>query len=173
MKLRRPLLALAALLVATPALAQGIPDRRQALSFNPLGIPFEYFSGEYEVRASDAFTIGGSLSYFDISNDEYFSVEVKGRLYPAERALQGFSIGLAAGVTRLDGQCDGSFQTVDCSDSGPTVSVIVDYNWLLGRTNRFLIGTGVGAKRVFGVDNDYSDLLEAYPTFRFQVGVAF
>jgi hypothetical protein len=172
MSIRGSLLALVALLIASPALAQGLADRRQALSFNPLGIPFGYFAGEYEARATDAFTIGGSLSYYDISDDQYFSAEVKARLYPAERALQGLSVGLAGGITRLDGTCSGASVT-DCSETGPSISVIVDYNWLLGRTNRFFLGTGVGAKRIFGIGNDYDDLNEAYPTVRFQMGVAF
>ena len=57
----------------------------------------------------------------------------------------------------------------------PTVSVIADYNFLLGPRRRFFVGTGVGAKRWI-VDRDTRDRVEAERAWvfgRFLVGLAF
>jgi hypothetical protein len=168
--------AAALVTVAGTTEAQTAESRRHALSINPLGIPFEYLAVEYEGRVNPAFTLGANVTYFGPDDNSYTSFEIKGRLYPNERALRGFSIGLTAGYANLEEDDCGDTPYPDCSssDNGPTVGVIIDYNWLLGKTDRFYIGLGTGAKRVLGVDSDdFDDLPVAYPTIRFQVGYAF
>ena len=174
----RHAVAIATALVAAAGTseAQTAESRRHALSINPLGIPFEYLAVDYEGRVNSAFTLGANLTYFGPDDDSITSFEIKGRLYPNERALRGFSIGLTAGYTNLEEDTCGDqpFEGCKSSENGPTVGVIVDYNWLLGKTGRYYIGLGTGAKRVLGVDgDDFTDLPVAYPTVRFQVGVAF
>src|SRR5687768_11019398 len=73
-------------------------SRRSAFAINPLGIPFEVVSIEFERALHDAFTLAGNFSYF--SPDEYTrsSVEMKGRLYPNEQAPYGFSVGFGPGA---------------------------------------------------------------------------
>jgi hypothetical protein len=51
--------------------------------------------------------------------------------------------------------------------------VYVDYNWLLGRSNRFLVGTGIGAKRILGDRDEFDNAPRVYGTARFLIGVAF
>lgn len=147
---------------------------RTMISLNPLGLPFKYVSGELEQKISNIATIGGAVSYLDVSDESYTSFEAKLRLYPNEEAFKGFSIGLAGGVSRLSGieACD-SFNCNTGSRTGPSIAVLADYNWLLGKSKRVLVGTGVGAKRIFVDDNDLNDVLVAYPTVRFQVGMIF
>jgi hypothetical protein len=52
--------------------------------------------------------------------------------------------------------------------------VVLDYNWLIGQNRRFFVGTGIGAKRLFGDlgNNEFFDI-EVVPLARLQVGVAF
>lgn len=164
-------LAAAAALLATtrPLEAQGRAPGSVLVSVNPLGLPFKYVSGEIERKLTGLATFGGSVSFLDVDDGSYSSFEAKFRLYPNEEAFRGFSIGLGAGITRVSEDFTGG----DRSETAPTISVIADYNWLLGRSKRVLVGTGVGAKRIFGDDEDFNDISFAYPTLRFQVGVIF
>jgi len=170
------LVALTAAPLAAQSAASPAPlQRRNVLSINPLGIPFEYVSAEYEGMVVGAFTLGGNVSYFAPGGVSYTSFELKGRLYPNEEGPKGFSVGMGLGVARVsedqscaNGPCD------DRTATRPTIHVFTDYNWLLGRSGRFYLGTGVGAKRIFGIrDSDYNDVLNVYPTFRFQIGTNF
>jgi hypothetical protein len=61
--------------------------------------------------------------------------------------------------------------------TGFTFGAVLDYSWLLGRRERFYVGTGIGAKRVFGLDDDAGTPDEEYPvvlpSFRLQTGFVF
>lgn len=156
---------------AAPLAAQAPRANRTAISINPLGLPFEWFSAELEQKASGTITVGASMSYFGLIDDvSYLSVDGKVRLYPNEDALRGFSIGITAGLVRVaEDYSDGS----DRSEAAPSFGVVADYNWMLGRTKRVLVGAGVGAKRILGDGDDFSDANFTYPTLRFQVGLLF
>lgn len=151
--------------------AQGVSDgRRNVLSINPLGIPFEWFTLEFEHGTKGPMSFGLAGSYLGVSDGSYSSLDAKLRFYPNEEGPKGFSVGISAGVTRLTED----FGDTNSDEVRPTVGVVIDYNWLLGRNKRFFVGTGVGAKRVLGVnDNDFIDINFAYPTVRFQVGVRY
>jgi hypothetical protein len=109
----RPLLAAALLAIASgTAGAQSTPAARapavQALSVNPLYVPFGGIVVEYErAAASRGLSVGVGAAHYDPVGDDddtYSSAEVKVRFYPGERALRGFSLGLTAGVGRADGE---------------------------------------------------------------------
>lgn len=164
---------LAAAAVAPATLAAQATAPRTLVSINPLGLPFKMVSGELEQKVNGFATIGGSVSYLDVGDESYTSLEAKFRLYPNEEAFQGFSIGLAAGIARLSEDRDNGNGDSSRSATNPSVAVIADYNWLLGKNKRVVVGTGIGAKRVFGDDDGFSEVNFAYPTLRFQVGVTF
>jgi len=148
-------------------------SRSRAFTINPLGIPFEVVSVEFEGAVHDAFTLAGNFSYF--SPDEYTrsSLEVKGRLYPNEQAPRAFSVGLGLGAvnTRENLEVDGTLVKQD--KTHPSIGVYVDYNWLLGKSSRFFVGTGLGAKRILGESDDFDEAPFVYGTARFLIGVAF
>ena len=75
--------------------------------------------------------------------------------------------------TRLPG--DGSVEEVRESLDTPTFGVILDYNWMLGAQRRFVVGTGVGAKRILASSEDRErvGLDRAQFTGRFTIGIAF
>lgn len=172
-------LAPAALIVAMSATAASLeaqaPERRNLISLNPLGIPFEYISGEYERMISGLTSFGLQGSYLNFDDGSYSTVEAKLRFYPNEEWPKGFSVGLAGGITRVTGDQynDVSQQPERESETRPTIAVIVDYNWVMGKAQRVIVGAGVGAKRLIGTSGDFLDIDTGYPTARFQIGVKF
>ncbi len=143
------------------------------IGLNPLIIPFDLGAGEFEVGVAQGTTVGGSVSYLDYDDERFTSADLKVRYYPGEVVLRGFSLGFTAGYLRY------SVARTDSIDravlDGPTIGLVTDYNWLLGGTKRFLIGTGIGAKRVLvsKSERDEVDLNRTYVTARFIVGLAF
>ena len=181
-------LALAALLVAAPlhaALGQAAgqspatsqptaASRSRVFAINPLGIPFEVVSVEFENALTGAFTIAGNFSYFSPDDFTRTSFEVKGRLYPNEFAPRGFAVALGLGGvnTREHIELETGGTTLR-NKTSPSIAVYVDYNWLLGRSDRFFVGTGVGAKRILGDADEFDEAPFVYGTARFLIGVAF
>ena len=161
-------------LAAAPVQAQDpVPARRTVITLNPLGIPFEYFSGEFERIVTGLTTVGITGSYLGLDDESYATLEGKLRFYPNEEAPKGFSVGLSGGITRVEGDTFNGTGTVRSSETRPTIGVIIDYNWILGKTRRFVVGTGVGAKRILGASGDIIDIETGYPTARFQIGFLF
>ena len=157
---------------------------RGVIGFNPLGIPFDIFSVEAEGAVAPGVTAAGAVSYFAPDEDRFTSADAKLRYYPGETALDGFSVGLGLGITQRAGpdyreQCipdpTGGCDVPRNSVTGPTISVLADYNFLLGERRRFLVGTGIGAKR-WMVSRDARESVDAERAWvfaRFLVGLAF
>ncbi len=178
--------ALAAVTLAAAALgaqAAPAPDPgpwRQAVAVNALGLPFGLFSAEYEAAlASPGFTLGIGGSWLTTGDDRDSWISAKALYYPGERPFRGFSVGLTAGVHSARND-DNFVCTFGCSGdlprrtaTAPTAGVIVSYDWLLGRQEKFRVGIGAGAKRVLRDVNDGSPLEQVYPDGRFVIGVAF
>lgn len=159
----------------------------QTVSINPLGLPFGIYSAEYEVAVPGggglAVGVGGTYAsdFFeddegdggDGSRDVWF--EGKVLYYPSEVALRGFSTGLTLGYhnARNDGGDLFSPGGEVRSEGAPTIGVLLDYNWLLGPRRRFLVGTGIGARRVMKQVDAGSPLEQVYPDGRLQIGLAF
>ena len=183
----------AVLFVATAAGAQyerqpALPlPYRAVVGINPLGIPFDIGAIEAEGVIFPGVTLAGSLSYVSITDDEeegtgdprFTSGDVKVRYYPAEVALRGFSVGLGVGFTKYSEMRNvGTDAAPDLrreSLTAPTISVLADYNFLLGARERFFVGTGIGAKRLLAADEDRdrAGAPRAYAFARFVLGLAF
>lgn len=189
--LRRAAFLLAAL--ASPlALAAQAPSSvvrstpyTQTVSINPLGLPFGFFSGEYEFSpaGTGGFTLGVggtyAMGYIQDENDadEARDAWVEGKVlyYPGEVPLRGFAVGLTVGYHNARNDGGGLFDggpTVR-SEGAPTLGVLLDYNWLIGARRRFLVGTGIGARRVLKDVASDSPLSPVYPDGRLQIGLAF
>ncbi|MDB4878059.1 MAG: hypothetical protein JWM41_4505 [Gemmatimonadetes bacterium] len=186
MRMRGFIAGLVIAVVARSASAQAAPTgtlipiaNRSYIGFNPLGIPFDIFTVEAESGVAQGITLGGVGSYIDVNNDRYTSFDFKFRYYPGEVVLRGFSLGASVGYLGFSTSDFPRTQTNQAvgreSLSAPTIGVIADYNWLLGSQRRFLVGTGVGAKRVLASAEERQrvNLDRAYLTARFTVGLAF
>jgi hypothetical protein len=166
------------------------PPYRAIVGLNPLGIPFEIGSIEVEGVVLPGVSLGAAASYSALGDDDdggqsegdarYTSGDLKVRYYPSEVALRGFGVGLGLGVTRYSKVVNvgtpGSPQVFRReSVTGPTISVLADYNFLLGARQRFVVGTGIGAKRLLAPeeDRDRADAPRAYAFLRFVLGIAF
>jgi hypothetical protein len=173
---------------AAPARAQDeLPQPKNVFSINPLGVVFEVFSGEYERAVSQQVSLALAGTHWGFTTDDdfedeaevsYTSADFKVRFYP-NQVLRGFSIGALGGLTRLGGEFrdDCESDLPDCSNGESetvgSAGVELDWAWRMGARERFYLGVGVGAKRLF-IDGDEVDSVPVgYPFLRFNVGWAF
>jgi len=187
MHLRSPLLsAVAVFAVVSAAVARTVGAQslvpiptRTYIGINPVGLPFDIATVEVETAVAPGITVGGTGSYIDVGDPKFTTGEFKVRYYPGEVVLRDFSVGATVGFTHFSNKVDvttpnGAGQARETLDA-PTVGIIVDYNWLYGRQQHFLIGTGIGAKRVLASagERDRVDIDRAIFTLRLIVGFAF
>jgi len=157
-----------------PATSQPVAaSRSRVFAINPLGIPFEVVSVEFENVFTGAFSIAGNFSYFSPDDFTRTSFEVKGRLYPNELGPRGFAVALGLGGVNTRENIELETGTTLRDKTSPSIAVYVDYNWLLGRSDRFFVGSGVGAKRILGDADEFDEAPFVYGTARFLIGVAF
>lgn len=184
---RRFLLALAlitplALITGTRGLAaQSMPSQapqglvpipsRTYIGFNPIGLPADIGSVEIENAIAQGITVGGVGSYTDVRDHRFTTFDFKVRYYPGEVVLRDYSIGGTVGYTRFSNVVSGTRQYLNA----PTLGIILDRNWIYGRGGHFVIGTGVGVKRVLAstADRDRADVQRAIVTGRLVLGFAF
>jgi hypothetical protein len=161
---------------------------------NPVGIPFGVLSGEYERAVGTrglALGVGGLTTFGrspevlnDGGSDTFRSLQLKLKYYPAERGLRGFAIGVTAGVAHERELWFGSYaydasgrevwsQRETRARTAPTLGATIDYNFLLGRRQRFLIGLGLGARRPLGVPDGTGPLTRPFIDPRLQIGFGF
>ena len=168
----------------TQALAGGAP--RRIISVNPFLPLAASFQGEFEQKLRDNFSVAVSASYINLDggDDRFANADVKLRLYPSENALRGFGIAAGVGVGRQSGveyyACPAIYPSGDCTDrsqsaTGPTFSVEMQYQWLLGKSRKTAVTVGGGAKRYFIDDapNGYEVYDQFTPTARLTIGYAF
>jgi hypothetical protein len=159
--------------------AAPVPEWRSFIGANPLGIPLDIVSVEAETALGSGATVGGLAAYNDIDDKRYTTFDARFRYYPNEVPLRGLAVGLSFGYTHFNGILadQTGFPNFDGrgSLSAPTLGVLVDYNWTQGPSQRFVIGTGVGAKRILASreDRDAINLDRAYVTARFVLGLLF
>ena len=184
------LVAALATLLTPPVDAQGGPFEQRPfigmIGLNPLGIPFDVFSVEAEGVIAPGVTIGAAGSYNSFGGDigpggrdpRFGSGDVKVRYYPSEVPFRGFAVGLGLGLTNFSSRVEtpaGSGILEREKISAPTISIETDYNYLISARQRFVIGTGVGAKRYLASEDsrERAGAPRAWAYLRFVVGMAF
>lgn len=139
--------------IAATASAQSTPssgpERLTLISANPIGLLFEWYNGEIEHAVAPKVSIAVAGSRFDAWDDRYENVDGILRYYPAGRAINGFSVGTSGGYARVT-SCDNCFNKFE--ESVFALGVRADYVWLLGKDKHFAAAAGIGAKRLFGVN---------------------
>jgi hypothetical protein len=174
----------AALGTAGAAHAQSAPTK--IISINPFLPLTGSFQGEFEKKIRDNLSVAVSGSYiaFDEDDERFTNADVKLRLYPSEKALQGFGFAAGLGVGSQSeieySFCDSPFPGGGCDNkrrsvTGPTFSVEMQYQWLLGNKRNTAVTVGGGAKRYFIDDspNGFDVYQEFMPTLRLTIGYAF
>lgn len=168
------------LAAASPSLGQS-PARTPIpyttyVAINPLGIPFDIAAAEIESGVANGITVGGVASYTALGDDRYTTVDLKVRYYPSEVVLDGLSFGVSLGRTHFTTPIDTGFgASVRRAKDYTTLGLIGDYNWLLGARKRFIVGTGIGLKRVLLNSDERKSFGIDQPVFtaRFVLGLAF
>jgi hypothetical protein len=166
----------------------------QTVSTDPLAAPFGFVSGEYERaigRRGLAVGVGGLTSVGrspeapnDGGSDVFRSLQLKLKYYPRQDGLGGLAVGVTLGVAHERELWYGSsmidasgrevwLQRVTRSRTAPTLGTTVDYNLFLGRSRRFLVGLGIGARRPLGVRAHSGPLDDPLIDPRVQFGVGF
>ena len=161
-------------------LASPLPFPPNRASVNLLGIPFGIGSAEYERFTTEEISFGAAAG-IDENAEKW--LEGKVRYYPSGRGARGLAVGVSAGLAQIRAFTNDDCLVVCGEAEGPlgtgfTMGAVLDYSWLLGRRERFYVGTGIGAKRVFGLaDEETADGTESYrevlPSFRLQTGFVF
>ena len=170
------------LLLVNPLRAQSrfsevVEGPAHAFTLNPFFVLAGWISGEYEQRVNSSLTLGGGASYVDFSDNRYTSFEVKARLYPNEKAMRGFEMGLGLGVTAVDTDTDRN----DCNDgpctgatdskvTTPAVSLEFGHQWNLGDNRRTILALGGGGKRFLASKAELNDTPRVIPFFRIAIG---
>lgn len=178
----RPLAVLLASAVAAPALlAQDTQPTPVRLSFeqpagvrphsgiatiNPFAVVLGGFNGDVELNIGTGTTGALSVSWFP-DDLNYTAVDFTFRYYPGELNPKGFSVGASIGYLRSEHD-DGTDE-----GKGPTIGFIGGYNWLLGRSERLAIATGLGLKRLIADSDKYPDAPEVVPSGRLGIGLSF
>lgn len=187
-------LALAALVPGALAAQSRAGAPRQTLSTNPLAVPFGLVSAEWERAVGErGFSVGvGGFTTFtrdnavvtDGGSEALRSVQAKLKFYPDANGLRGFAVGLTAGVAHERKFLSGG-ATIDergrevwsfretTARTAPTLGATLDYNFLLGRQRRFLLGLGLGVRRPLGTSQDFGALRDPLLDSRLQIGYAF
>jgi hypothetical protein len=175
--LRRLTFAAALLLLPFAASRAQDSTHTRIVSIQPINLVLTIVSAEYEQKLGAASTWGIGANYWDATplggSGNYSSAEFKLRYYPDGTALRGFSIGASAGYVSISGGNGDSFRSGALT--GPSLGVLLEYQWLLGRTKTFAVALGGGAKAIL-VSQDKSSSSDSalrYPTMRISIGYAF
>ena len=148
-----------------------------AFTLNPFFLLAGWVSGEYEQRVNSTFTLGGGVSYVDFSDRQYTDFDLKARIYPNEKAMRGFEMGLGLGVTTVNtdtdnNDCDGK----PCGSSKktkvtkPAVSLEFGHQWNLGNNRRTILALGGGGKRFIASKSDLNGTRRVIPFVRIGIG---
>lgn len=164
-----PVIAAVLLFAPVASQAQGLgidrPRHNGIVTVNPIAVLAGAINGDVEINFASGFTgsIGGTHW-----PDEYSALDLTFRYYPGELNPQGFSLGASVGSVNWDPDNESGERT-----KGTTIGFHVGYNWVLGRSERLAIATGIGAKRVFASRDRYPNRQELLPSGRFGVGLTF
>lgn len=129
---------------------------KHVVSANPFLLMAEYANVEFERKASEKTTFGGSFSAAGFDDAHYRNFQGFYRYYPQGAALTGFYIGGRGGVHRVsdDDQAGHAFG----------LGFELGYGWLFGARRNFAVSIGAGATRLFGGDLSGHSLV--VPTLR-------
>ena len=113
----------------------------QSVSANPFTLMFTWFNADYERRFAPNVTWDASGSFFSIDEFAYKNVNVAIKYYP-RAAMSGFYVGGRTGIYHVSANLAGA--------NFYGAGFEVGYNWLLGKGDHFVVGTGAGVTRLFG-----------------------
>jgi hypothetical protein len=159
----------------------------RVISVNPFLPLFGYFSGEFEQRIAPNVSVAVGASHTKFDDTKRSNVDLKARLYPTERGLQGLGVAASLGYAHIKDDTEVFCAPTDIVDplcastnkafNTGSFAIEASYQWLLGPSRKTAITVGGGAKRYFGSDSNYenstSSIERVVPTLRLSIGYAF
>ena len=135
----------------------------QVVSTNPIGLPFLWWNGEYELRIRPSTTVGldaSSTSLRSFSGGGYTDLKFFVRPYHDGTAFKGSYIGFTGGIYRFG---DARFNTFV-----PGVGVDWGYAWLLGSRRNLSVNVGGGI--TYFPEQSSGDSFTVLPNIRLNFG---
>ncbi len=164
----------------TRLIRSGTPQH--VIAVNPIILLAGNVQGEFEQRLAANTSLAFAGSYVPFNSRAYTNLDLKLRLYPDDRALQGLGIaaGVGVGRTRQDDQ-DVVCVAAPCNPlpgkplTAPTFSIEAHYQWLLGARRSTAVTVGGGMKRYYfdAQDTEGRGVSRLLPTGRLTIGWAF
>lgn len=152
---------------------EAAPSHGQVISISPLFAIFGFYTAEVERRIGTSATLGVGGSAFTLGPLGYRSLDAKVRFYPAERALEGFAVGLSAGKIWVSADEGGLFAARSL-ESGIAVGSEAMHTWLTGKRRNVALSIGGGLKRIVRYGGyDISAVQLTIPSVRANIGIAF
>lgn len=138
------------------------------ISGGPLMLLAGWFNAEYETKLSETFTAGAVGGWLDMDNTDYTGINAFLRYYHQGAAFTGFYVGGRAGVYNIKQ----AGEQGDDSETTLGIGLDLGYGWLLGPSDAFFIGVGIGATGLLGVD--IAGAKSVIPAVRLlDIGIAF
>lgn len=144
---------------------------QQTVAVNLLALPFGTATAEYEHVLFSPKTSLGVSGWYEYDNVVARWAYLKAMYYPGGTALKGLGIGITAGVIRYYRDDDKPDQLA--KDTSPMAGVMVQYNWLPGARDKYLIGVGIGGRAALKDLADNSPLKRFDGDARIVCGIAF
>jgi hypothetical protein len=161
-----------------PASPGARPDSvpwRGAVTANPFAALAGYISGDAEFRSAAGVTvgIGATVNTIDDYNN-YRAIDAKVRFYPSGTALRGFAVAATVGLSTARNSAATAFGREPERFTRPSIGTEFSYQWLLGRTARFVVVVGAGVKRMMGEEGSFDPVnIPLLPMARANIGYAF
>lgn len=145
------------------AIREPVPHTNM-ISAGPLMLFAEWFNAEFETKLSETLTTGAAAGWMDMGDEDYVGVNAFLRYYHQGAAFTGFYVGGRGGIYNVEHGGD--------SDTTLGLGLDLGYGWLLGSSDSFFIGLGIGATGLLGLDLEGAESF--IPALRLlDVGVAF
>lgn len=138
-----------------------------AIIVDPVLAPLGTVHAEYEIALGQSSVTAGLGTWWEYSDIRDTWYHLKVTYYPSATMFDGLAIGLSAGIHHSysgDAAKRGH-------DSSPVAGGFVQYNWLLGSADRFLLGAGFGAEMPLKARSSDSPLRAWNGNLRLMAGV--
>lgn len=116
------------------------------LAVNPIFLPLGTIHIEYDRAIGGSKIILGTEAWLEYRNVESHWIHIKAMYFFSGNRFEGLSVGLTGGIHRSRSDEAGKLK----EDTMPVAGGSLQYNWMLGSGDRFMIGTGFGAEAPLG-----------------------
>jgi hypothetical protein len=163
------LLCFSSLVMAQPTLQGSNKIAGNSLSISPLFLPFGTIHLEYERAIGNTNLTVGASTWLEYRNVQDNWIHLRLLYYVTDDVFRGLAIGLTGGVHRSNSDEINELK----DDTAPVGGAVIQYNWMPGREEVFLIGTGLGAEVPLANRKEGTPLPKMNGNLRVMIGFLF